>query len=376
MKKYHWKGLSTTGQIQTGILFANNKEIAHQKLIFQKIAVLKIKRAYLISAPKKIDFYIKLHGMLTANVPMIDALNLLKIHGEIVDQLRGGRSLSESIGDHLASSIEKQIIKIGEESQKLCECLLIIIKRLKNKEDIKNKMKQSATYPIILLSVSFISIFIMLNWVIPQFSHIFSLYNAKLPKITQALIFMSDISKTYGIPLLGACLMAFYLTKCYYPKYYNQLAHSIKNHTPIIKSLWLSQSKSSWLLFLSLCIEANIELIAALKMSLTIIPSNIMKESIRDCIHDIENGQTLHRSIKLSGLFTDEEIYKIHIGENTNQLPKTLRLLHEDLEKSREKMLDQIKQWMEPVTLIFISIIMGFILIGMYVPIFQIGNVL
>lgn len=376
MKKYRWKGLLPSGHIQHGSIFANNKSLAIKKLTFQKITPLKIKRSYFNTSPHKIDFYTKLHSMLTSNVPIIDALSLLKIHGDIIEKLRLGGSLSESISSSMASPVERKIIQIGEDSQKLNECLLVIIKRLKAKQALKRKMKQSSTYPMILLSVSMISIFIMLNWVVPQFSQIFSLYNAQLPPITQNLINISHATKKYAPCILVISISLFYIMKIKFPKIHSKLFDFIQTKMPFVKSIHTAQTKSSWFLFLSLCLDAHIDLIESLKMSTTVIKSQTIKNKLNTCVINVKKGQSLHDSLKSSGLFTDEEIYKIHIGEKTNELSRAIVHLSQDLEKINQEKIEILKQWIEPATLIFISILMGFILVAMYVPIFQIGNVL
>lgn len=337
---------------------------------------------------QKEDFYREFSTLIKSGVDFNQALVILteqqkskyirSVYKDINDAVVKGKPLHETIKSYpFFSPYEYYSIKIGEETRRLPEIFDQLQKFYTRKIKMKRQIVSVLAYPVFVLLITFAVLYFMLNYVVPMFANVFQQFGKELPEITKFVVKLSDnfsmIAGIISIFIVSLFVMQRLLRN---NAKYKSIIASILLKTPffgtLIQKIYLARFCQS----LSLLLSAKTPLITALELTEKMITFYPLKQALLNSKKDILKGETLANSLKKHPFFTPKIISLTAIGEQINELDKMYDELanqyNEDIDHST-KMIGTI---LEPLMILIIGGIVGFIMVAMYSPLFDLSKII
>ena len=403
------------GQDTTGSIQALNRAQAIAKLRAQKITVSKINeskangsssngadpeiKTFLgmqLHSDKLSDLDImmfskKLETMMKADLPIMDSIQLarrqankpgmIKLTNSIIEDLNQGRPFSASLEKFPKYFDDSYVnmVKAGESSGTLALFLNKIVSLVEKKLKIIKDIKGALTYPIILLTVALLVTTVMLVKVVPVFEEIYGSLGVPLPAATQKVIAMSNFltnPSQGGVLVMSIIVIVttiIFLNKKVYAvkKFFHGFSLKIPAFGPlVIKSIYAKLS-----MVLSNLLTAGVPIIQALEISSRVTNNILVREAIARIQEEILTGKNL------SELFAGEKIFPMEfsefmkVGERTGSVDEMFNSLATYYEAEVDNAVGALKQFIEPVMIVLIGALIAGLLLTLYQPIFNMGQV-
>lgn len=340
------------------------------------------------SDKQKEDFYRAFSTLIKSGVDFNQALSILteqqnsKFHKalflEINQTIVKGKTLYETIKDSkYFSPYEYYSIKIGEETRRLPEIFDQLQLFFARKKRMKRQIVSVLAYPVFVLLFTFGVLYFMLKFVVPMFSSVFQQFGKKLPKITQFVVNLSDHFNTIVIIIALVIILFFLLNRVLksnesYKSIVARLILRIPFFGNLIKKIYLARFCQS----LSLLLSAKTPLITALELTEKMISFYPLKKAIAMSKKDVLKGETFASSLEKHSFFNSKIVSLTTIGENINELDKMYNGLADQYNEDIDHSTKMIGTILEPLMIILIGSIVGFILVAMYSPIFDLSKVI
>lgn len=341
-----------------------------------------------LSDKKKEVFYRELGMLLKSGVDFKKALEILsnqstnnfekQIILEIKDKVVEGRSIYESMREtNHFSAYEYYSIQIGEETRKLEEVLGELQKYFNRKIQMKRQIISVLTYPTIVMSVTVLVLYFMLNKVVPMFSSVFKQFGSELPKSTQVIIKISNHSGTifgilFGIIIGFAILHNLLKNKQSYRAFTTKLMLKIPYFGNLIQKIYISRFCQS----MKLLITSKTTLINSLSLTSKMIGFYPIETAIEDIKEDITKGSSLHDSLRKHNVFENKMVSMVEVAEQVNQLDTMFERLTEQYNEEISHQTKMIGVILEPMIIIVIGVIVGVIMVSMYAPMFDLSKII
>ncbi len=340
------------------------------------------------SNKQKEDFYREFSTLLKSGVDYNQALQILSgqqkskflktIYEQINSAIVKGRPLHQAIQDfkHF-SPYEYYSIKIGEDTRRLPEVFDQLQKYFARKIKMKRQVVSVLAYPVFVLFITFGVLYFMLNFVVPMFSSIFKQFGKELPGITQ---FVLDLSENFNTILLVFLLIVLgfvfghKLLKA--NKKYRHLTSKLLMNIPFFGPLFTKIYLARFCQSFSLLLAAKTPLITALDLTEKMISFYPLKTALYHTRIDVLKGETLANSLAKHSFFTPKIISLTVIGEQINELDKMYDNLANQYNEDIDHSTKLIGTILEPVMILLIGSIVGFIMVAMYSPIFNLSKIL
>ncbi|MDO5650772.1 MAG: type II secretion system F family protein [Moraxella sp.] len=394
---FKYSGTNRRGQKVSGETTSKSIELARAQLRKQGIIVENIRpKGKSISFGKKsikaLDIAIfvrQLATMMKAGVPLTQAF-------EIVADTLDNPSMKELVlkikadvesGSNFASALRKHpryfddlfcsLVESGEQSGAL-ETMLERVATYKEKSELlKAKIKKAMKYPIAVIIVAIIITTILLVKVVPVFTELFEGFGAELPAFTQFVVNMSDWLMDNFIVffgLIGLTIIGFIQAK-QRSKKFRDLLDRLSLKMPIFGNIVYQSIIARFSRTLSTTFAAGVPLIDALNSTAGATNNVIYYNATQRIKEDVATGQQLQFAMRSTNLFPSMVIQMVGIGEEAGSLEEMLDKTAEYYESEVDNAIDGLTSLMEPMIMAFLGIIIGGLVIAMYMPIFQMGNV-
>lgn len=353
---------------------------------------LWITRDYALSATfgdkQKESLYHELGVLLLAGIDIKSCFDMLiaqqnnkqvtKICCQIQQALIGGRSLGAAMEEHpVFTPYEYHSVRIGEETGKLANILndlaIFYRKRLK----LRRQISGALTYPAIVLTTSMAAVIFMINFVVPMFADIFKRSGGDLPAITQFIVTLSDGSRKYAfiiILALAAITIWLYLQrKNERHRYWSSwLILRLPVFGTIIRKIYLARFCHS----MALLTGSKIPLLRAVQLCRKMVGFYPIEQSLAIVEARVMQGSAFYEALAAFPIYDTKLTALIKVGEEVNQLADFFTKIAEQYQDDVEYKSAAISAIMEPAIIIVLGIIVGLILIAMYLPMFQMGDIL
>ncbi|MEB0038870.1 type II secretion system F family protein [Pseudomonas sp. MH10] len=394
---YAWEGKDKKGAKLTGELNGHNPALVKALLRKQGITPIKVRKktASFFGEGKKIKpidiafFTRQMATMMKAGVPLLQSFDII---GESSDNPRMRTLVNEikqevAAGNSFASSLRKKpeyfddlycsLVDAGEQAGAL-EALLERVATYKEKtEMLKAKIKKAMTYPIAVVIVALIVSSILLMKVVPQFQTVFSSFGAKLPAFTLMVIGLSDLLQNWWyIVLAGVVLSIFCFKRAYKTsqKFRDAIDRGLLK-VPIVGPLIYKSSVARYARTLSTTFAAGVPLVEALESVASATGNVVFRNAVNRIKLDVSTGMQLNFSMRTTGVFPTLAIQMTAIGEESGALDSMLDKVATFYEDEVDGMVDNMTALMEPFIMAVLGVVVGGLVIAMYLPIFQLGNV-
>ncbi len=337
---------------------------------------------------KKESFYRELAMLLKSGVDFKKALEILsnqtthkfvrEIILEIKEKVIQGKSINESMKEtNQFSAYEFYSVQIGEETRKLEEVLDELQKYFARKIQMKRQIISVLTYPSIVLSVTVLVLYFMLNKVVPMFSSVFKQFGSELPKSTQIIIKISNHSGLIFSVFIGFFIAFFlmnYLLKnnLKYKNITTKLILRIPYFGTLIRKIYISRFCQA----MKLLITSKTTLINSLSLTQKMIGFYPIEIAIDDIKNNIIRGISLSDSLKKHTVFENKMVSMIEVAEQVNQLDIMFERLTEQYNEEISHETKMIGVVLEPLIIIIIGLVVGIIMISMYAPMFDLSKII
>lgn len=329
-----------------------------------------------------------LGAMVGAGIPIITALNVGAdrcSNGELSDALRrarehivSGASISSSIrqSPHIFDPLYCALIEAGERAGILEECLAGLARDLSARVALRRHLLAAAIYPIVVLCALAVITTLLLIWVVPTFEDLFADTGAKLPLLTRTIISLSHGLSLFGLPLtlLGALGV---VTTMKVLRRNRRLARSLSEialRIPVFGSILALKSSARFCATLGALIQSGIPIISALATAALVVGSPALAQDIERARSDIANGSSLSEALTGSSTLRADALHYISVGEQSGHLEVLLIRCAEQLESDLSNVVTRFQQMLEPALILAVGMIVGILVLAMYLPIFQIGE--
>ncbi|MDY6943045.1 MAG: type II secretion system F family protein [Pseudomonadota bacterium] len=396
---FAWEGKNKAGKVVKGQQSGPSEAVVKAMLRRQGINPTSVKKQSARSArskTKKIKpveiaiFSRQLATMMAAGVPLVQAFDIVGRGNDnpamqvlvmgIKTEVEGGASLAESLATQprYFDDLYVNLVAAGEKSGTL-ETLLDKIALYKEKsEAIKAKVRKAMTYPSIVLTVALVVTGILLYFVVPQFEGLFGSFGADLPAFTKMVISLSEFVQAWWWIILGSIGLMFATIS-----YFNRTSATFRKgrdrlllRLPVIGKIFYKGSIARFARTLSTMFAAGVPLVEALDSVSGATGNIIFQEAVQNMREQVATGQQLHITMQASGLFPNMAVQMIGIGEESGALDDMSAKVAEFYEAEVDNMVDNLSTLLEPMIMAILGILVGGLVTAMYLPIFQMGQVI
>ncbi|PIQ99920.1 MAG: pilus assembly protein PilC [Nitrospinae bacterium CG11_big_fil_rev_8_21_14_0_20_45_15] len=385
------------GKVKSGTIEAEDEKDATQKLRQQKIRPTSLKKKSggfgdkmnkkPITGRDIVLFTRQFSTMVDAGLPIVQCLDILgkgaenKTLGEIIIQIKGGIE----VGGNLSNSMRKfpdvfddlfcNLIEAGE----LGGILDIILRRLseyiEKSESLKKKIKSALVYPSMIVFVAVSVVAFLMIFVIPAFAEMFSGGGAELPGPTQIVMDVSDLFRTKSHYMLGTVMLIFFAIKQIYKTEKGRIIiDRILLALPVVGNLVQRISVAKFTRTLGTLISSGVPLIEALDICARTAGNKIVEIAVFKTIEAIKEGETIAAPLSRESVFPMMVIQMIDVGENAGSLDIMLIKIADFYDEEVDIAVEAMTALLEPLLMIFLGMVVGFIVVAMYLPIFKMGE--
>ena len=390
--EFHWKAINRFQQKQKGKLLARNQDELEQRLIKKGFQQIKISRNFILPKNPKSEEVTQLISQLAllinARLPLKQALSIIlentqniKIYlwlEEIIRSVELGYSFSKSLENlnRYLNSQEIQLIKMGEMSGKLGIILENIAQSRSESEKLFSKVKKIMFYPVMVLTIALTLSIGMLVLIVPKFAELYSAKDKTLPFITEILFFLSNLLVDNYIFLLVLLILSSVLLSFLAKKttIITKLKYSILSNMPVFKAI-LSQSRIIYFTQnVALMLNASLRLDLILETFLSNKQADpILQKECQSVLTLIKQGYAFSECLN-TDVFESQTVQMLSVGERSGKLAEMSEYVSQIYKKKLDDQLDILSQLLEPALMVILGGIVGTIIVGLYLPIFDMGS--
>ncbi len=326
----------------------------------------------------------ELTDLITSGMTLGNALNTLsrrktqKAQDLIVLQLRDdiirGDSLSDSLARHPQSfpNLYVNMVRAGEASGKLAEALERLAKHFERVQEAREKVTGALTYPIIVLAMGIMTMIFMMVVVIPKFSSIFEQLGQTLPLPTQILIGMSKVLLHYGwllaLLVFGGVVMFRRWIKTENGK---KKWHRFVLRAPLAKNIITSNAYAQFANTLAALLANGVQVVQALGIVENTMGNVVIAEQIHEARTRVTDGSTISAPLAAGKIFPELLTDMLAVGEQTGDLEGSLKHIAIRYEKELDRAVKMFTTAIEPIMMVFIAGMVGFIAVSMLMAVLK-----
>lgn len=327
------------------------------------------------------------YTMLDAGISIINCLDILEKQTEnktlkntiftVHEDVQKGMTLSEGMGKHegIFPLLLINMVEAGEVSGNLDRIMERMAIHYEKENKIENKVKNAFVYPVVLSIVAIAVVIFLLTVVMPSFIGMFETSGTMLTGPTRTLLAISDwLTKYWYIFIAIVVLLLFGIISLGKTEEGKSFFDNIKLKTPGIKKINIKIITSRFTRTLSTLLSSGVPLLQALDVVGRVVGNKIVAEKLKIAEEDIRKGIPLSRTIKDMGLFPPMVDSMIKIGEESGALDEILYKTADFYDEEVETSLERMTTMLEPILIIFMAVVIGFIVIAMAMPMFEMVN--
>lgn len=394
-RRFSFEGKNThTDQLVRGEVAAKDEDEARKKLQrrgIKPIRISKVKevRKRRITQEDITVFTRQLATMMKAGLPLMQAFEIVarghanpamtQMLMQIRAEVEQGSSLSRAFAKHpkYFDRFYCNLIAAGETGGVL-EGLLDKLALYKEKtQAIKKKVKSALIYPIAIIVVAIVLIIIMMMFVLPSFKDIYGNMGAELPGLTLIVMSISDFFVAYGWLIILTSIVGIFLIYKWHERSpeFQKRVDSLMLRLPIFGTIVRKATIARWARTTSTLFTAGVPLVEALDSVAGATGNILYEEGTYDIRAKVNQGLSLTSSMQATDLFPNMVLQMASIGEESGSLDDMLNKAAEFYEDEVDNAVGQLSTLMEPIIMVVLGSIIGVLLIAMYLPLFNLGNV-
>jgi type IV pilus assembly protein PilC len=395
MSVFVWEGKLANGSIKKGEIEATDKAAAALILKRQRIVPTKLK-----AKPKNISlfeqkiktreiviFTRQFSTMINAGLPLVQCLDILssqqpnpsfkKVTSQIKGDVEGGSTFADALSKHpkVFDSLYVNLVAAGEVGGVLDTVLNRLAVYMEKNEALKNKVKGAMTYPIIVLCVAFGVVAVLMIFVIPTFSDMFKQFGSSLPAPTQFIVNLSAFFRNFWWAMVGfiiAFIVGFKWVRTQEKgRFYTD---KMMLRLPVFGSLIRKVAVAKFTRTLGTMISSGVPIMDGLEITSKTAGNMIIENAIRTVRTAISEGRTMSDPLEQTGLFPGMVVQMIAVGEATGAMDQMLGKIADFYDEEVDTAVEALTSALEPMLMVFLGGIIGFVVVAMYLPIFKMAS--
>ena len=399
MKRFIFKAKDKSGKVVTGEVEASNESQAARLVRGKGLLVLSIKKAIenplnlikkfkdRITTNDVATFTRQFSTMVAAGLPITESLLILKSQakgsmGKVVSQIladvEGGESMSKSFMKHptVFSPTYIALVKSGEAGGVLDTVLVRLADSLEKQQEFKGKVKGALIYPMIIIIGMIIVAFIMMIFVIPRLTSLYSEFNAELPLPTRILIGMSDAVITYWPITLAVVVGGIYAFQAYRKTKKGRLkTDELAFRIPIVGQLSREVILTELTSTLSLMVGAGVSILEGLNITSEVVSNVVIGNALKDVSTQVEKGFPVSFAFaKHPDAFPFILSQMVAVGEETGKMEEVLSKVSHVFEVESDQKVKSLTAAVEPIVMVILGLGVGFLVIAIILPIYNLTS--
>ncbi|HTK83005.1 MAG TPA: type II secretion system F family protein [Bacteroidota bacterium] len=341
-----------------------------------------------ITAREKAEFCTQLSVMLQARISIQRALQALSrqvsnrkmklVVEKLGKDIQKGNSFTKALAlqPGIFDDLFIMTAEVGQESGRLAEVLRHLAQHLEKMNALRRKFFQALTYPLLVISVACFAVTFLLVFIVPTFAEMFKSFQMELPASTRIVLGISHVAVSYGMyAVAAAAVIAFLSWKSINTPSTRQRIESFAFKIPVVGDILLKNHVARFCRTLGTLLQAQVSLVDALDVTQRIISNAEMKKDIREILKQVKQGKTVAEPLVESSIFPPMVSQMIAVGEETSELDAMLLKVADYYEKDLDSKVESLSSVIEPVLILLLGLIVAAILISMYLPMFDLVNV-
>ena len=341
-----------------------------------------------VSSAELENFTRLLSSLLAAGVPLSRALTILgkeasspvaaskwqEIHGLVVDGMSLANAMARS--PDTFPKVYTAMVEAGEAGGFLDVVLAQIADFQAREKELRSKVLTAMIYPAVLLVMALVVLTVLLVFFIPKFQKVFTSVKGALPLITQIIIAASDILRSYGLlVVVGVVLGGFFLKTWIVSPAGRRIWEGLTLKAPVVGPLSARFAMARFCRMLGTLIGADVQLVQALNVARRYIGNQILVDAVARSIDQVQQGGRLGQSLaECPALFSGSVMEMISVAEESGRLDVELIRIANVTESELDRRLKTAVALAEPLLLFLIAGFIGFIFIGMLLPVFSLQD--
>ncbi|MCL1038285.1 type II secretion system F family protein [Shewanella submarina] len=394
---FEWKGFNKDGKKTSGEFRGSSVMEVRSQLKLQGIIpkTVRKKNPPLFKSEKKIsamDIAMvtrQIATMLAAGVPLVTTIELLgkghekakmrELLGTIVTEVQSGVPLSDALRPHRQyfDDLYVDLVAAGEHSGALDQVFDRIATYKEKAEALKSKIKKAMFYPAAVVVVAIGVTALLLLMVVPQFEEIFKGFGAELPAFTQMIIGISKWLQAWWYIIFGGLAVGGFLFVRAHRN--SQMVRDRVDEfvlkIPAIGDILHKGAMARFARTLATTFAAGVPLIEGLESAAGASGNAVYRKALLKIRQDVMAGMQMNVAMRSPNLFPDMLIQMVMIGEESGSLDNMLNKVANIYEMQVDDAVDGLSSLIEPIMMVVIGTLVGGLIVGMYLPIFQMGNV-
>lgn len=328
----------------------------------------------------------ELASLLKSGVPILSAIDIIAEQSEdpklrhvlrnVHAALRDGDAFSTSLARYpnIFSPLYVAMIKAGENSGALSDALLRISEYRTKQEKMISDLRMASVYPMLMAFVGLCTVIFMLTFVMPRLMQIFLRIGQDLPVPTQILISVSTLLRERWHIVILIILAALLVGRGQAKTRAGKMSMSImKLHIPVFGTLIQKAELARFSRTLELLIRNGIPILKAIDIAIPVLSNEVIKNQLQNSYRELEQGGSFGKSLKNSPLFPAFMSNLIIVGEESGRLDDALNEVASSYERDFDEAVKVLSNLLEPVMILIMGLVVGFIVIAMLLPIFEIN---
>lgn len=394
MAVFAYKAKTEEGKVTRGKIEAMNKKDALAELGMMDLIVFEVEplnsflntEINLRSGLKPKDFIIFLRQfatLISAGILLVESLDLLAeqttnprlkaILEDLSTEVQEGSPLSVSMSKHPAvfPNLLIQMIQSAEVSGRLEEVLEQMANYYEKQYRNKQKVTTAMTYPIVVGILALVITAFLLIFIVPIFGEMFASFGSELPAITQMVLGLSQWVQKYWVLILVFLLATIFLLR--YLSQRDKMAYSFdyfQLKIPIIGMFLQKTILARMTQTLSSLLNSSVPILQALDVTSQVVDNRVVEEVLLAAKKDVEQGESLAKPMEAHWFFPNLIIQMIKVGEASGSLDEMLKKASDIYEQEVEEASEKLQSLIEPLLIVFLSVIVGFIVLSIVIPMF------
>jgi type IV pilus assembly protein PilC len=397
MAEFAWVARGPGGDLQKGIMVADNKAAVERRLRAQQLNPTKVSKKIAITFGSGVDqkeivkFIRQFATMIDAGLPLVQCLDILagqeqnhifkSALTDIKQTVEQGATFSDALRRHpkIFDDLFVNLVHAGEVGGILDTILNRLAVYIEKNVKLKRQLRGALVYPTAVVLIMIVVMVVLMTFVIPAFQNMFAEFGSKeaLPALTRAVIAVSNSFVSY-LPLIALSVagLTFLLIQAYRRPAGKRIAHKMMLKVPVIGPVIQKIVVARFSRTLGTLLSSGVPILDAIEIVAKAAGNVVVEEGLMYTRTKISEGRNLADPLTEVGIFPGMVVQMVAVGEQTGALDQMLTKIADFYEEETDVAVAALTSLLEPVMMVMIGSIVGVVLISMYLPIFQLaGNI-
>lgn len=315
---------------------------------------------------------------LTGVISQTRQAKLKRIFEGIQRKIREGKSFSDAMRDFpdVFSEMVISMVRAGEETGTLDKVLVRISDFLERRQMFKNRLKSIMSYPLFMLVIAILVFIFLFSSVTPAITRMFSRINIPLPLPTVLLIKTTNFFKSFWIYIAITLFLIYSGIRRMFVsgKKFEGVMDFVRFHIPGLGNILLKRDIAMFSTTVGTLINGGVDIIESLSIARQVLSSRLLKKDIEDIIESLSKGGSLSTSFRNSRYFPSMVTQLVSAGEKSSSLAEMFNRIGEIYEEEVTQSSTKLANFIEPVMILFMGVVVGIIVLAVLLPIFQISQ--